>query len=231
MAPQVIQVAPRAPWACGLLLALGVGVALPCRAEAASPAPDAMPVRSLLELRDDRLVRQQWDLSCGAAVVATLLTYQLGAPVTERQAALGMLRAGDARLVRARLGFTLLDLKRFAAAQGFEAAGYGDLTLDDLVAMAPVVAPMRVFGFGHFVVVRGRQGDRLLIGDPAFGNRTIKVEDFMAAWPSHIGFVIFPRNEPHPPNRLGAPSDLFLAPSPAALRSAEAGLRAAGAAR
>ena len=58
-------------------------------------------------------------------------------------------------LVRARRGFSLLDLKRFAASRGFEAAGYGDLTLDELVAMAPVVAPMRVFGFGHFVVVRG----------------------------------------------------------------------------
>jgi predicted double-glycine peptidase len=41
-----------------------------------------MAVRSLMQLRNDRVVRQQWDLSCGAAVVATLLTYQLGAPVS-----------------------------------------------------------------------------------------------------------------------------------------------------
>src|SRR5256885_8018269 len=93
-------------------------------AQSASPPPDAMRVRSLAELRNDGVVRQKWDLSCGAAVVATLLTYQLGSPVTERQAALGMLRTGDARLVRARLGFSLLDLKHFAASRGFEAAGY-----------------------------------------------------------------------------------------------------------
>jgi predicted double-glycine peptidase len=187
-----------------------------------------MPVRSLMELRNQGVVRQQWDLSCGAAVVATLLTYQLGSPVTERQAALGMLRTGNAQLVRARLGFSLLDLKRFAASRGFEAAGFGSLTLDELVAMAPVVAPIRVFGFAHFVVVRGRIGDRLLLADPAFGNRTMTTKTFVDSWPSRIGFVIYPRGEPHPPNHMGAPLELFLVPSPDALRMADANLRAAG---
>ena len=190
----------------------------PPLAPAALPT-DAKPVRSLMQLRNDAVVRQQWDLSCGAAVVATLLTYQLGAPVTEREAALGMLRAGDARLVRARLGFSLLDLKRFAASRGFQAAGYGDLSLDELVAMAPAVAPIRVFGFAHFVVVRGRLGDRLLLADPAFGNRTITTQAFLDAWPSRIGFVIHPPGQPHPPNRMGAPPQLFLLAPEAAVRA------------
>lgn len=223
-----VLAARAAPLARAALLALVVCAALPHSAEAASARPDAMPVRSLLELRDDRVVRQHWDLSCGAAVVATLLTYQLGSPVSERDAALGMLRAGDARLVRARLGFSLLDVKRFAASRGFDAEGYGGLTLDELVAMAPAIAPLRVFGFGHFVVVRGREGDRLLLADPAFGNRTMSVAAFQAAWPSRIGLVILPRNQPRPHNRMGAPPELFLTPSPAALRTAEASVRGAG---
>jgi predicted double-glycine peptidase len=216
-----------APSVRAVLLALAVCVA-PRSAESGSPLPDAKPVRSLMDLRDDRLVRQQWDLSCGAAVVATLLTYQLGAPVTERQAALGMLRAGDVQLIRARLGFSLLDLKRFAASRGFEAEGYGDLTLDELVAMAPAAAPMLVFGFGHFVVVRGRIGDRLLLADPAFGNRTITVQEFLKSWPSHIGFVVHPKGQPHPPNRMGAPLELFATPSADVVRTADANLRAPG---
>jgi predicted double-glycine peptidase len=211
-----------------VLLALAVCGLIPRNAESASPLPDAMPVRSLMQLRNDRVVRQQWDLSCGAAVVATLLTYQLGAPVTEREAALGMLRVGDARLVRARLGFSLLDLKRFAASRGFEADGFGDLTLDELVAMAPAVAPIRVFGFGHFVVVRGRMGDRLLLADPAFGNRTMTVDAFQAVWPSRIGFVIHRKGELHPPNRMGAPPQLFDLPSGQAIRSADAAMRTGG---
>lgn len=184
----------------------------------AMAAPAERPFRSLLELRNEGVVRQHWDLSCGAAAIATLLTYQLGDPVTEREAAVGMLRTGDARLVRARLGFSLLDLKRFAASRGFEAAGYGGLTLDELVDMAPVVAPIRVRGFAHFVVVRGRRGDQLLIGDPAFGNRTMTVERFVQAWPSRIGFVVRPPGVAHPPNHMGAPPELYPYPSAAALR-------------
>lgn len=228
MPPSVPRARAAAPLAVrAVLLALACGLC-PRTAQSATPPADAKPVRSLMQLRDESLVRQQWDLSCGAAVVATLLTYQLGAPVSEREAALGMLRAGDARLVRARLGFSLLDLKRFAASRGFVAEGFGDLTLDELVAMAPAVAPTLVFGFGHFVIVRGRVGDRLIIGDPSFGNRTIEAQAFVAAWPSRIGFVIHPRDEPHPPNRMGAPVALLVTPARPALRAAEADLRLMG---
>jgi predicted double-glycine peptidase len=216
----------RLAWAGAALLVLTL--APQSRAEPHPAAPGAKTVRSLLELRDDKLVRQHWDLSCGAAAIATLMTYQLGDPVSERQAALGMLRTSNIRLVRARMGFSLLDLKRFAASRGFAAAGYANLSLDELVAMAPAVAPIRVYGFGHFVVVRGRRGDRLLLGDPAFGNRTMTVEAFSQAWTGRIGFVVYPPDNPHPPNRMGAPVDLFLAPTGAALRAADSMLRAAG---
>jgi predicted double-glycine peptidase len=110
-----------------------VGIAALALVLTAPAGVQAKAVRSLLELRDQALVRQHWDLSCGAAAVATLLTYQWNDPVTERQAALGMLRAGDARLVRARLGFSLLDLKRFAATRGHRPARSEDLSLVELI--------------------------------------------------------------------------------------------------
>lgn len=193
-----------------------------------APRPDVMQVRSLLEFRDDKLVRQQWDLTCGAAAVATILTYQLGDPVTERQAAAGMLRVGDIRLVRARLGFSLLDLKRYAAARGFAAAGYGNVSLDELLAMAPAIVPIRVHKFGHFVIVRGRVGDRVLVADPAFGNRTMTIDAFRHAWTSQVGFVVVPADNPHPPNRMGAPANLFLVPPGSAVRATDLALRSKG---
>jgi hypothetical protein len=111
---------------------------------------------------------------------------------------------------------------------GFQATGYGGLSLDELVGLAPVIAPIRVFGFGHFVVVRGRMGDRLLLADPAFGNRTMTEREFRRAWTSGVGFVIVPPGEPKPANRIGAPPELFLTPAEPALRSAELGLRSLG---
>src|SRR3954462_7302475 len=40
-------------------------------------------VRSLQEIRHDRVVLQKWDLSCGSAALSTLLTYDVGDPVSE----------------------------------------------------------------------------------------------------------------------------------------------------
>lgn len=194
----------------------------------AEPVLGAKSVRSLLDLRNAQVVRQHWDLSCGAAAIATLMTYQLGVPTSEREAALGMLRGGDARLVRARLGFSLLDLKRFAASRGFEADGFAGLSLDELVAMAPALAPIRVRGFPHFVVVRGRVGDRLLLADPAYGNRAMTEARFEQAWTSRIGFVVRWPGEAHPPNRMGTPRELLPLVHGEALRASDADVRRAG---
>src|SRR4051812_6202207 len=53
------------------------------------------PVRSLLEQRFESVIQQKWDISCGAAALATLLTFQLGDRVSEREVAQGMLRRTD----------------------------------------------------------------------------------------------------------------------------------------
>jgi hypothetical protein len=87
------------------------------------------PVRSLLEMRQDHVVVQQWDLSCGAAAVATLLNYQHGDPVSEREIAKGLIQGekyfAEPLLVRARHGSSLLDLKRYVTAVTIKASGTG----------------------------------------------------------------------------------------------------------
>src|SRR5204863_5482984 len=106
---------------------------------AVSPA-NAEPVRSLLEIRGERVVLQQWDTSCGAAALATVLTYTLHDPVSEKTVARGMLQRTDALRVKVRGGFSLLDMKRYAESRGHAAAGYRDLSLEELAAMrSPIV--------------------------------------------------------------------------------------------
>ena len=184
------------------------------------PARGAKPVRSLAEFRNQGVVRQRFDLTCGAAAIATVLTYQFGRPVGEREVVLAMLRRTNPVMVRMRLGFSLLDLKRYAAGQGFAAAGFADMTLADLDAHAPVIVPIRWHGFRHFVVYRGRRAGRVLIADPAFGNRTLAEDDFNAAWANGIGFIVFDPARPDAPNRMGAPAELFIAPPGQARRAA-----------
>src|SRR4051812_16685673 len=89
---------------CALALLLGFAV----------PA-DGRPVRSLLEDRHENVIIQKWDNSCGAAALATLLTYHLGYPVDETTVARGLLRQTEPLRVRYRGGFSLLDMKQFLA--------------------------------------------------------------------------------------------------------------------
>ena len=106
----------------------------------------AQPVRSLFELRQENVILQQFDLSCGAAALATILNYQHGDPVSEREIATRMMSRGEylenPMLVRLRQGFSLLDLKRFVDDRGYNGVGLGQLNLEHLVARAPVIVPI-----------------------------------------------------------------------------------------
>jgi len=157
----------------------------------ASQASLAGPIRSLQEIRHQGVVIQKWDTSCGAAALATVLTYSLNDPVSEHEVAGGMLRMTEPLKVKYRGGFSYLDMKRFAELRGYKGQGYRDLTLDSLLQFDSPIVPIVQYGNPHFVVVRGldRKG-RLDIADPSFGNRTLSVEAFTALWTSRIGFVV-----------------------------------------
>lgn len=190
--------------ACGQMLGSSVG--------AAEARP---PIRTLYEMREEGVVRQEWDLSCGAAALATLLWFQHGDPVSEREVAVGMMRRpeylSNPALIQAREGFSLLDLKRFVDQRGYNGVGLGQMTFDDLVERAPIMVPVDLQGFNHFVVFRGALGNRVLLADPAYGNRTLRRDRFEDSWLDfpelgHVGFLVERPDGRTPPNRL-APND------------------------
>jgi predicted double-glycine peptidase len=147
-------------------------------------------VRSLAEIRHERVVIQRWDTSCGAAALATLLTYDLGDPVSERAVASGMLRQTNPDRVRVRGGFSLLDMQQFAERRGYRADGYGEMTIAHLPPMLPAIVPLHVNGYDHFVVVRAIDGEQVAFADPAFGKRRMRVAKFDRAWVQKVAFVV-----------------------------------------
>lgn len=169
----------------GWMRSVAIGLALLC----AWDANAERPVRSLLEYRTENLIRQQWDNSCAAAALATLLTYELGRPATERQVATGLLRQTDELKVRTRGGFSLLDMKRYLKDLGIESDGYAEMSLADLAEMAPMIVPLHLYGYDHFVIVRSVDGKQVEIGDPAFGNYRMEQALFLRRW-SKSGFRI-----------------------------------------
>jgi len=183
-------------------------------------ADSAEPVRSLIETRHRNVVLQQWDLSCAAAALATILRYQYGVPVTERSVALGLIDRteyiANPELVRLRQGFSFLDLKRFVDTLGYEGIGLGQLTFPDLLERAPIIVPVNLQGYPHFVVFRGATSNAVLLADPAFGNVTMSIRKFINGWIEYqdigrVGFVVTKAGTLTSPGRLSARASDFVA--------------------
>ena len=156
--------------------------------------PFTVNVRSIKEARIATTVRQRYDFSCGAAAVATLLTYHYRDPVTEQLVFNEMFQRGDQALIR-REGFSLLDMKVFLEARGYRADGI-EAGLDELAAARiPAIALIRENGYAHFVVIKGVRNGRVLIGDPAVGSKTYPREDFEQVWMNRILFLIRDKQE------------------------------------
>ncbi len=127
------------------------------------------------------IVRQKYDFSCGSAAVATLLTYHYNRPTPEQLPFTEMWKAGDQKLI-AKSGFSLFDMKTYLQSVGLHSEGYR-MNVDDLrKSKRPVIVLLDLNGFKHFVVVKGVQGNTVLVGDPIRGLEKYDAKDFQKSW-------------------------------------------------
>jgi len=153
-----------------------------------------MPITSMKQARTARTLIQKYDFSCGSAAVATLLTHHYGYPVTEQDVFKEMYEQGDQAKIH-KEGFSLLDMKRYLEAHGFAADGF-EQPLDKLnEARVPAIVLINTNGYHHFVVIKGLQDGRVLIGDPAQGTRALPRKAFEETWKNGLLFVIHNRME------------------------------------
>ena len=158
-----------------------------------------VPMLSFKDLRDKNVVRQAYDYSCGAATLATLMTYAFNDPVDERDVIDGMLQELDETEegLRKKEGFSLLDMQRFAQAYGYKAQGFrlDPQYLPEL--KGPTIVFVRPRGYEHFVVLKGVRGDRAYLADPSLGNVRMPLYAFLETWLDEDGkgivFVVEPR--------------------------------------
>jgi predicted double-glycine peptidase len=147
-----------------------------------------LPVASFQEGRFAGIIRQRYDFSCGSAALATLLRYHYDFDVAEEDAFRGMWASGDRGQIR-RVGFSLLDMKRWLASRGLAADGY-EVPLDQIEkAGIPGIALISIKNYRHFVVVKAVRGEEVLLGDPSLGLTVVGREEFTRAW-NGIFFVI-----------------------------------------
>lgn len=135
------------------------------------------------------VVRQEHDFSCGSAAVATLLTYHYDRPTTEREAFEAMYAVGDQAKIR-REGFSLLEMKTYLESLGYQADGFR-VSLEKVARVGvPVIVLIETRGYKHFVVIKGLQDGRVLVGDPARGVEVMSQADFLELWKDGIVFAI-----------------------------------------
>jgi predicted double-glycine peptidase len=158
----------------------------------AADAP-SFRVQSLKEIREKAVVMQRWETSCAAASLATVLTYGFQDPVSERHVAATMLKDTDPAKVRARGGFSLLDMKRFVEDRGYSGDAYQNLSLEDLKLFHAPIVPIKVHGFNHYVVLNAITESEVLLADSAFGNRRMSLARFNEVWLSGLAFVVSPK--------------------------------------
>ncbi len=147
-----------------------------------------LQIKSIKETRFNRIIKQQYDFSCGSAALATLLTYHYNLARTEDEVFLAMWEAGEQENIRER-GFSLLDMQSYLYRENLKADGF-QMTLERIKEIGvPGIALIEVKGYKHFVVIKGARNGGVLIGDPSSG-MTIKSDaEFNDIWGGTIFFI------------------------------------------
>lgn len=147
------------------------------------------PVTSLRQQKFTDLVEQRYDFSCGAAATATVLRYAYGMDVGEADVLLGMASVSDEELVREK-GFSLLDIRHYVETLGLRGRGYEIPPASLFEIRIPTIVLLDIRGYKHFVVLRRVVEDQVFVGDPALGNRTMTMEDFIDSWNGTVFAIV-----------------------------------------
>jgi predicted double-glycine peptidase len=154
-------------------------------------------VWSWKDIRDRNVVKQNRDYSCGAASLCTLLRYYWGDMVTEQKVldSLDAMLKPDERKDRIKEGLSLTDLRRVSVKLGY-VASIGTLSFDQLSqSKIPVLVPLTIGKFNHFVIFRGTDGYYTYLADPARGNVRTPINEFLKQWQKNAILVVAKKNE------------------------------------
>ncbi len=136
-------------------------------------------VQSWKARQDFNIVKQDLDFSCGAASVATLLNNFYRQTLTEEE----VLKKLDKEQMRA----SFEDMRRIMPDLGFEAKGYA-LSFEQLAQLKiPVIVYLKYRKDDHFSVLRGIDGNTVLLADPSLGHVSMSRAQFLDAWQTREG--------------------------------------------
>lgn len=149
---------------------------------------EPVAIKPAIENQFRGIVRQAYDYSCGSAALTTVLNGHAGLNLTEQQTMEGLLRFGEYDRIIERRSFSLLDMKRFVTALGYESGGYRGEFKD--LQTQPAIVPIHYAGFKHFVVYKAYKDGRVYVADPALGNISFDEARFKEIWENNTLFLV-----------------------------------------
>lgn len=172
-------------WAVGTLLSFFLSYF--AIESTAAQVPESNRFRAWVDMRDQGIVKQSLDYSCGPAAMATLLSYYFQIPtseqeilnVLERHSALWQL-PDDWR----ETGVSMAALAKMASYTGLEAVGVAiELAMLSRLKI-PAIVYLEHRGLPHFSVIRGVDGlGNIQLADPTWGNQLLSQREFVKLWP------------------------------------------------
>lgn len=133
------------------------------------------PKASWTELRDRGVIKQTLDASCGAASLASLLTYYYQVPVQEIHI-IALLDIKNANT------YSFKDLAGVTEKIGFKSV-FLEMDIEALRAVQiPMIVHLNTIDGVHFSVVRPISDEFVMLMDPAWGNTRLTISQFEAIW-------------------------------------------------
>lgn len=156
-----------------------------------APITKDRQITSWSEMRDKNLTKQEYDYSCGAASLSSILEHYYGLENASEKEILDtvLLKKGidinqkeeiqfdDEMKQKAHLSF--YDMVGYAEDRGFRAFGLA-VDLPALYELkAPVIIYVKVRNIEHFSVLKGIDSKFVYLADPSFGNIKVSVAKFV----------------------------------------------------
>ena len=141
-------------------------------------------IKSIKDMRDQGVVKQGFDYSCGSGALATLLTYGLGDTVFEEEILVQLFGylSKDEEAFKKKEGLSLFDLQKIAQERGHKAQGFR-LTPENFASIKrPIIVFIKPNGYEHFAVLKGVRNDRVYLADPSLGNVRMPIYKFLDMW-------------------------------------------------
>jgi len=140
-------------------------------------------------IKNIKIIRETANTYYGAASLAMLINSFDSRSLSEQEVNEGLLKHGDKNKIKEREAFSLLDMKKYLAASGYESAGYKAMIENLKEVNRPAILPIKYEGCKYSPLLEGINNDYIYLADPCLGYRRFTLSDFNEIW-SSVCFLI-----------------------------------------